>query len=175
MKDRSIIKGIVHVQLWTPSALHSDKLILKDEEIIENLVTEYGDQFYGEKAAGIGSHAAPTGMRVGSGGGTAAAKTGAGAAIVTYTTSNTQFSAFDATYPQSALNGSSRRITYRASWAAGEATNASITEAVITNESPLTDVAGTTANTISRVTFTAKNKTSIDTLIITWYHDMLGA
>jgi hypothetical protein len=60
-------------------------------------------------------------------------------------------------------------------WAAGDSTNSAITESVITNENPLTDVAGTAANTISRVVFTAVDKGAPDTLTITWSHDLLGA
>jgi hypothetical protein len=115
---------------------------------------------------------AATGMRLGTGG-TAAAKTGAGAAIVTYITASHQ--ALDATFPQSSLNGASRRIQYKVTWAAGTATNAAITESVLTNETPLSNVAGAAADTLSRVTFTAINKAAGDTLTNTWSHDLLGA
>lgn len=164
------IKGIVTVALWRPD--NAGKLQLIDEETINNLVTQYGDQFYGEKAAGIGSHAAPTGMRLGTGT-TAAAKTGAGAAIVTYITGSQK--AFEGGYPASSIPASARRISYQCIWAAGTATNSAITEAVVTNESPLTNVAGAVGNTISRVVFTAKDKQAADTLTITWHHDLLGA
>lgn len=113
-----------------------------------------------------------TGMRLGTGT-TAPAKTGAGAAIVTYKTGSQQ--ALDGGFPTSALNGSSRRIQYKVTWAAGTATDTALTESVITNETPLTNVAGTAANTISRVTFSAINKGALDTLTNTWSHDLLGA
>jgi len=115
---------------------------------------------------------AVTGMRLGTGT-TAAAKTGAGAAIVTYLTASQQ--ALDATFPTSALNGSSRRIQYKVTWAAGTATNSAITESVITNETPLSNAAGAAADTIARVVFTAINKGALDTLTNTWSHDLLGA
>ena len=139
----------------------------------ENLVTQVGDEYYGERAAGIASPPDQvTGMRLGTGT-TAAAKTGAGAAIVTYITGSNQ--AIEGGFPTSALNGSARRIQWQSIWAAGDSTNSAITEAVITNENPLTNVAGTAANTISRVVFSAVDKGALDTLTVTWSHDLLGA
>lgn len=141
----------------------------------KNLVTQVGDQVYGERGGGVsGAPAAPTGMRLGAGS-TAVAKTGAGAALVTYLSGSNK--AFDATYPQSALNGSSRRITYKRTYAAGEATTASpITEAVIVNDTIATDATSTAANTISRILVTGISaKGASDTLAVTWNHDLLGA
>jgi hypothetical protein len=141
----------------------------------KNLVTQVGDQMYGEKGAGIGSPpASPTGMRLGLGS-TAVAKTGGGAALTTYLSGSNK--AFDATYPQSSLNGSSRRITYKRTYAAGEATTASaITEAVIVNDTIATDATSTAANTISRILVTGISaKGASDTLTATWNHDLLGA
>lgn len=116
-----------------------------------------------------------TGMRVGTGT-TAVATTGAGAAIVTYATSLTQFKGFDSTWPQSSLVTDTRRIQYKTTFNAGEATQTALAEVVITNETPLTDVAGTTANTISRALLSPTvNKGASDTLAITWNHDLLGA
>lgn len=152
----------------------------KDGNLIErfegsNLVTQVGDQVYGERGGGVsGAPAAPTGMKLGTGS-TAVAKTGAGAAVVTYLSGSNK--AFDATYPQSALNGSSRRITYKRTYAAGEATTASaITEAVIVNDTIATDATSTAANTISRILVTGISaKGASDTLTATWNHDLLGA
>ena len=105
---------------------------------------------------------------------TAAAKTGAGAAIVTYVAASQK--ALDATYPQSSLSGSSRRIQYVTTWGAGVATATAIAEAVITNETPITNVAGTAANTIARALLSSTvNKEAGDTLVLTWNHDLLGA
>lgn len=162
--DAAGIHGHVVIELRNAAG----ELIHREE--IENLITQVGDQMYGERGAGIGTLAAPTGMRLGSGT-TAAAKTGAGAAIVTYITG----SSVAVGTPTSGLNGSSRRITYATTWAAGVATAASITEIVITNESPLTNVAGTAANTISRVVVTSFAKAAGDSLTVTWTHDLLGA
>lgn len=141
---------------------------------VRNLVTQVGDQYYGERAAGIASPPAQvTGMRLGTGT-TAVAKTGAGAAIVTYISGSNK--AIDGSFPTSALSGSSRRIQFKTSWAAGEATATGIAEVVITNENPLTNVAGSAANTISRALLSPTvNKGASDTLAVAWNHDLLGA
>jgi hypothetical protein len=165
--DVSTLKGFVTVDLWRPT--DAGQLELVEHEEIENLVTQVGDQYYGERAAGLGTLGIATCMKLGTGT-TAAAKTGAGAGIVTYITgSNSAFSPA----VSSSLNGSSRRITYATTWAAGVATNSAITEAVIaiTNANS-TSVA---ADCIARVVFAAKDKQALDTLTITWHHDLLGA
>jgi hypothetical protein len=116
-----------------------------------------------------------SGMRLGTGV-TAVAKTGAGAAIVTVGTGTNNSKAFDSTWPQSSLSGSSRRIQYKTTWAAGDATQNSLAEVVITTEQPLSQVAGTAANTISRALLSPTvNKGASDTLAITWNNDLLGA
>lgn len=151
----------------------------KDGNLIErfegsNLVTQVGDQLYGERGSGAGSPALPTGMKLGTGS-TAVAKTGAGAALVTYLSGSNK--AFDATYPQSSLNGASRRITYKRTYAPGEATTASpITEAVIVTETISNDDTSTAAETVSRILVTGISaKGASDTLTATWNHDLLGA
>jgi hypothetical protein len=142
--------------------------------VTTNLVTQVGDQVYGERGAGVsGAPAAPTGMKLGTGS-TAVAKTGAGAALVTYLSGSNK--AFDATYPQSALNGAARRITFKRTYAAGEATTASpITEVVIVNDTIATDATSVAANTISRGLLAGiGSKGATDTLAITWTHDHQG-
>jgi len=171
------IRGHGVAELWTPRSnlLGGPRgMILKQRVEFVNLITQVGDQYYGERAAGIGSPPAQvTGMRLGTGT-TAVAKTGAGAAIVTYVSGSAL--AIDGGFPTSALSGSSRRIQWKTSWAAGVATASGIAEAVITNENPLTDVTGTAANTISRALLSPTvNKGASDTLAITWNHDLLGA
>ncbi len=146
---------------------------LKSREVTHNIITQVGDQFYGERAAGVaGAPAAVTGMKLGTGS-TAPAKTGAGAALVTYLTNSHQ--ALTGT-PTSSLSGSSRRITYAATWAAGKATTASpVTEVVIINDA-LADATSTAAATISRALVgSVAAKGASDTLTITWTHDLLGA
>ena len=140
----------------------------------KNLITDVGDEYYAKRGASVAINV-PTGMRLGTGT-TAVAKNGAGAAIVTYV--NASQVAFDATYPSAASKGAGAgwRVSYQSSWAAGIATATGISEAVITNETALTNVAGTAANTISRALLSpVVNKGASDTLTITWFHDLLGA
>lgn len=165
------VVGMVGRGTWV---LYGEDGQVKAEGTLANLVTEVGDEYWGERAAGIASPPGQvTGMRLGTGS-TAAAKTGAGAAIVTYVSGSAK--AIDGGFPTSALSGSSRRIQWKTSWAAGEATATGIAEAVITNESPLTDVAGSAANTIARALLSPTvNKGASDTLALTWNTDLLGA
>lgn len=252
MKQRSGLRGHGIAELWTPRTnllSAGPRTLLKQSVPFENLVTQTGDQFYGDIAAGIAGGALTltaltnattsvattsashgltvgsvvtiagvtpagyngswavvsvpsattfgiyvgtalgagsafgtatglsigrvTGMRLGTGV-TAVAKTGAGAAIVT-TVSGSQH-VLDGGFPSSALSGSSRRITYKVTWAAGEGTSSGLAEVVITNETPLTNVAGTAANTIARALLSPTvNKGASDTLAVTWNTDLLGA
>lgn len=135
-----------------------------------NIITQVGDQMYAERGAGLaGAPAVPTGMKLGTGS-TAAAKTGAGAALVTYLANSHQ--AFSGN-PASAVQGSARRITYTAVFGAGKATSGSnITEAVIVNEA-LTDATSAAAATVSRVILSGPApKGASDTLTLTWTHDI---
>lgn len=176
--DDLIFSGEVELLLTRPRRTAAGLEVLHYERV-PNLITQVGDQYYVDRAiAGISGSpvtAGPnqvTGMRLGSGT-TAAAKTGAGAAIVTYISGSNQ--ALETGYPTSSLNVSSRRVQWRAIWIAGDSTHSAITESVITNETPMTDVIGTAANTIAHVVFTAINKQAADTLTNTWSQDGLGA
>lgn len=144
---------------------------LKARVEVHNLITTTGDNVYVARGAGIGSPpAAPTGMKLGTGS-TAVAKTGAGAALVTYLAGSNK--AFDATFPSVAANVA----TYKRTYAAGEATTASpITEAVIVNETIATDATSSAAATVSRVLLAGiGSKGAGDTLTITWTHTITGA
>jgi hypothetical protein len=174
VQDRAVLLGKVEIELF-------DKYgNLKQHQIVDNLITTPGDQYYAQKGiVGISpaSPSAPTavnGMKLGTGT-TAAAKSGAGGALVTYlTTSNV---VFDATFPSAAAvagTDTGWNATYKTTWGAGVATNAAITEAVIVNDQA-TNATTTAANTIARVVFTAVNKGASDTLAITWNHKFLGA
>lgn len=151
--------------------LFSEEGDLLSQEVVANIVTQVGNQYYAERATGITSPPGQvTGERLGSGS-TAAATTGAGAAIVTYITASQV--AIDGGFPTSGAGaGTSRRITWQSTWGAGVATSATINEVVITNESPLTNVAGTAANTIARAVLTTVNKAAGDTLVVSWTHDL---
>lgn len=147
---------------------------IKAQGSTRNLITQVGDQYYGERAAGIGSPPAQvTGMKLGTGS-TAVAKTGAGAALVTYLSDSHQ--AIDGSFPTSALSGASRRITWKSTFAAGKATTASaIAEVALVNET-LTDATSLAAATVARALLTGiGSKGAGDSLAITWVQDILGA
>jgi hypothetical protein len=144
-----------------------------------NLITDAGDLYVAGKiiaAIAPASASAPTaanGMKLGTGA-TAVAKSGAGGALVTYLTASNV--AFDASYPQTANLGAGLGVNsvYKTTWAAGVATNSAITEVAIVNDQT-TNATSTAANTYSRALITLVNKTSSDSLAITWNWKALGA
>lgn len=140
-----------------------------------NLITQRGDTYWGERAAGIATPPDQvTGMQLGTGGATAAAKTGTGAAIVTLVAAS--LVAIDGGFPTSALSGSSRRIQFKTTWAAGTATATGINEVALVNQAVGTQTAAPEANTIARAVLgTTVNKGASDSLAITWNADLLGA
>ncbi len=164
--DSATVVGTLRVQVHGPDGN------LKYEEIIPNLVTQVGDQYYAERAAAIaGAPAVVTGMQLGTGT-TAVAKTGAGAAIVTVVAS----SLVAVGTPTSSLSGSSRRIQYVTTWAAGVATATGISEVVLTNQATGTQTAAPASATIARALLSPViNKGAGDSLSITWQHDLLGS
>lgn len=112
------------------------------------------------------------GMKLGTGS-TAVAKSGAGGALVTYTSGSQVV--FDATYPISS-SSSGRRIQYKTTWPAGTATASGLNEVVIVNENVFTDATTAAANTISRALLSpVVNKGASDSLAVTWNHTLLGA
>lgn len=151
---------------------------LKQFTEFANLITDAGDLYYATRGAAAVAPAAPsdatkmTGMKLGTGT-TAAAKNGAGAALVTYLTASNQ--AFDSTYPQISNLGAGLgvQIVYRVTYAAGVATNAAITEMVMVNDSS-TNATSTAANGNARAVFAAQNKGALDSMICTWNHKFLG-
>lgn len=164
--DRAGITGRVRWFLWNP-----DGTVAAAGES-HNIVTLVGDQYYGERASGVASPpAAVTGMKLGTGT-TATAKTGAGAALVTYLANSHQ--ALDAGFPASSLV-TVRRIQWQATWVAGKATSAAaaITEVVLVNTT-LTDATSAAAATISRALFSPAipSKAADQALTVTWNHDI---
>lgn len=168
------LDNLLGLRGWVEVDLYDEYGKLKLHLVTPNLITQVGDEYYGERAAGIASPPDQvTGMRLGTGT-TAVAKTGAGAAIVTYVSGSNK--AIDGSFPTSALSGSSRRIQWKTTWIAGEGTADDIAEVVISNENPLTNVAGTAANTISRALLSPTvNKAAGDSLVVTWNHDVEGS
>lgn len=144
-------------------------------ERVHNLITDVGDQFYGDRAAAIGAIDTVTGMRLGTGV-TVPSKTGAGAAIVTYESGSAL--AIDGGFPTSTQPGgagTARVITWQTSWGAGVVDGVALAEVVITNETPLTDSAGSAADTISRALIGPYTLNPADTIAVTWSHSLLGA
>lgn len=161
--DQSYGHGVVVAELTAPDGS------LKQRVETRNIITSTGDQMYISRGAGLSTVAAPTGMKLGSGT-TATAKTGAGAALITYISGSNK--AFDATYPTNSTNS----VTYKRTYAAGEATNSSIAEVVIVNEPIGTDATSAAGATISRALFGAPiNKAAGDSLAVTWTHTFTGA
>jgi len=147
---------------------------IKDCGHAPNLITDTGDEMYSKRGASVSVNV-PTGMRLGTGS-TAVAKNGAGAAIVTYVSASQR--AIDGGFPTAATKGAGLgwRVTWQSTWAAGIATGSGIAEVVVTNETALTDVAGTAANTISRALISpVVNKGASDSLVVSWFHDLLGS
>jgi hypothetical protein len=168
-------KGAALVELYHG---HPDDGDLKEVREVGNLITDSGDLYYAAMAIALVTPAAPaqptkmTGMKLGTGV-TAVAKSGAGAALVTYITGSNN--PFDATWPVTSNLGAGLGVLgqYKTSWLAGDVTNAAITEAVIVNDAAA-DATSTAANTSHRITFTAINKLSTDSLVITWSAKFLG-
>lgn len=151
---------------------------VKDERRGGNLITDAGDLYYAGMAIALVNPAAPaqptkmTGMKLGTGT-TAAAKSGAGAALITYISGSNN--PFDASFPATQNLGAGLGVNgqYKTTWAAGDVTNSAITETVIVNDAA-TDLTSSAANTAHRIVFTAINKLSTDTLVITWNAKFLG-
>ncbi len=159
--------GSVHAKLWAPDGT------LKQYEYGFNLVTDYGDEHVGERMR-LDSQDIVTGMRLGTGA-TAASKSGAGAAIVTYISGSQE--ALDAVAGGTDLGGGSGfRIDHICTYIAGDVTNGAIAEVVLTDETPITDVAGVVGDTVARFVFAATiDKQAGDSLVVTWNVDFLGA
>ena len=165
LDDHVQVCGRVHWRLTHPSGEYM-------EGVVGNLVTLIGIRRYAEAGGGVaGVPAACTGMKLGTGT-TAPATTGAGAALAAYLDDSHQ--ALASTPAATTVSGK-RRITYTATWAAGKATTASeIREAVMVNDT-LANATSPEANTLARVVFAAGTipaKSALDTLQLTWTHDI---
>jgi hypothetical protein len=162
--SKARMSGLVVLDLIGPDGQ------VKFHDEVPNLITELGDRYYAERAAGVaGAPAAATGMQLGSGA-TAPAKTGAGSSIATLVASS--LVALSPTVPTSALSAGARRLGYTCSWAAGVAT-ATIAEIALVNQAVGTQTVAPAANTISRALISV-TKGASDVLNVTWYHDLLG-
>lgn len=147
-----------------------------------NLITTFGDQYYSTRGvAGIGTPniGQPTladGMKLGTATTAVHKSTAGGANIATGGYIAGSNNLFDTTHPQvSAVGGDGGwNATYKTTWAAGDATNATINECAIVTDQE-TDSGSAVGTTISRAVITTVNKQAADTLAITWNHKFLGA
>lgn len=159
------IRGTVTAVLTGPDGVEKARCVT------HNLITAVGDQYYAGRAALASSLPAQvTGMKLGTGS-TAPAKSGAGAALVTYLSGSNK--AIDGGYP----TASGGVVTWRRTYAAGEATTASaITEVALVTTTIATDATSTAADTIARALLSGiASKGAGDTLTVTWTHTLLGA
>jgi len=170
-EDRIGLVGHGFVELFDE---HGD---LKQFERFFNLITNVGDEYYAERAAGIATPPGQvTGMQLGTGA-TAPSKNGAGAGIVTLVAAS--LVAIDGGFPTSNNLQSGTvacRIQWKTTWAAGVATANAIAEVALVNQATATQTVAPAAATISRALITPTvNKAAGDTLAVTWNHDILGA
>lgn len=170
-QEEAGLKGLVVAQLWDENGE------LKHCDSYSNLITQVGDQLYGERGAGIASPPSLiTGMRLGNSASPAAVSKTAtpGATLSAYKAGSN--AAIAGGFPTSSLSGSSRRIQFKSSWAAGIATDTTLSEAILVNDTIATDATSALANVISRVLLSPViNKGASDTLDLIWNQDILGA
>ena len=161
--DSTGIKGVVTVKVLDPFGN------VKSEEVLHNLITTAGDQYYSKQgAAGVGGNSAPTlvaKMQLGTGT-TAEAKSSTGSIIIIYKFGSNV--SFDTVATSAVGSDTGWKIRYTSTWGAGVATDTALTEAVITTQTA--NSAATSSDTIARVVFTAVNKGANDTLVINWDH-----
>lgn len=140
-----------------------------------NLITTAGDEHYARRASGVAGASGPvTGMRVGVGA-TQPNKSGAGSFIAAVGSSGSS-RALDPGFPTVGPVGTNWRVTWRVTWPVGEATQANISEAVLTIGDPTAQVPGTAADTIARALILPTiTKAAIETLTVTWMHDIAGS
>jgi hypothetical protein len=142
---------------------------LKQTVSFTNLITQVGEQLYGERGAGITTLAVPTGMQLGTGS-TTPTKTGSASAIGTLVASS--LLPLNGT-PTSSVPSSVRRITYATTWAAGTATANGIAEVALVNQATGTQTAAPASSTIARALLSPSvNKGAADSLTVTWHHDI---
>lgn len=167
---------------WITARLFNENGELIFEETVQNKITDAGDLYQATRiAAGVNSNGVSqptlvTGMKLGTGT-TAESKNGTGASVGSGTYITGSNKTFDSGFPQVNNLGAGLgvNVTYQATWAAGTATNTTINEVAIVNDAG-TDAFSSAANTISRGVFQSTiNKTSSDTLVVTWNHKQLGA
>lgn len=168
LRERIHLRGSVTAILRGPDG------VIKQVETGPNLITDHGDE-HAARRLFDDAFDIVTGMRLGTDAGTSVSKAGAGSAIVAYISGSEE--ALDAVAGQSDLgSGLGHRATYISTWVAADVTNSTINETVLTDETPITDVAGASGNTVARFIFGSTiDKQVGDSLEVTWNNDALGA
>ena len=124
--------------------------IIKDEEVVRNLVVTVGRQHIADQMADQGA-AAMSHMSIG---------TGTTAADATDTALETEIDRNTLSSKTQGTGSDAHKVTYVGDWAAGDGTGA-ITEAGIFNSASAGDM-------LCRSVFAVKNKAAGDTLTLTW-------
>ena len=136
------VRGHVLVELFGPDGE------LKAHREIDNLVVDAGESHIADQLSSTPGGAAMGWMAIGTG-------------AVAPAFGNTALGAEIDRNALTSRTDSANVVTYVGNWAAGDGTNAAITEAGIFN-------AASTGTMLARATFTAINKGASDTLAITW-------
>jgi hypothetical protein len=144
VSDEVGVRGLVHVEVFD----RFDQL--REERWTDNLVVTAGKNHIADQLKSSPAQAAMGWMAVG---------TGATAPAAGDTLLGAEIDRNALTSRTAAANV----VTYVGNWAAGDATNAAITEAGIFNV-----VTANTITMLARATFTLINKGALDTLAITW-------
>ena|ERR1044072_680936 len=169
--DGTGIKGELQIKLTGPDGK------VKVEKTVKNLITTVGDQYYAKMGcAGVGGNSAPTlanGMKLGTAT-TAVAKSGAGSFIDNTGYISGSNNTFDSVTAAVVSGDTGWKITYVASWAAGDAT-ATIEEAAIVTDQATNNTSTGASVCIARVLTGTIVKGSADTLTLTWVHTFFDA
>lgn len=142
IQDKLAIRGLVAIELFDADGN------LKQREVTDNLVVTAGKNHIADQLKSSPAQAAASHMAVG---------TGTTAPAAGDTTLQTELDRNALTSRTAATNV----VTYVGDWAAGDATNAALSEAGIFN-------AASVGTMLARATFTAIPKGASDTLKITW-------
>lgn len=165
-RDVARVKGRIRAVILGPNGE------VKYDETADNIITQIGRRYYAGRAAGVaGAEGQVTGMKLGQDSATVAAVVGAGAALVSYIAGSHR--AIDGGFPTESAQGNGSRVTWQATWPAGTVVNTDIEEVALVNDA-LADAVSAAADTIGRVIIPTANKGNLDSLIVTWTHD-LGA
>lgn len=173
--------GRPSTQGYGVAALYDGDGRLKQLVPYGNIVTDAGDEYIGGKTiVGVlpvnfaSPKAVVSGMKLGTGSTAINKSGGTGLVLATYITGSNN--PFDSGYPTLTAVGSrvGWNTRYLTTWAAGDVTNAAITEVVMTNDAG-TDATSTEANTYARALISSVNKTAADSLVIDWRWKHLGS